>query len=95
MEGCTLYAIPMGLWWEPWGRAITDRLTLLPALEPLLTPASKPSLTSPHGKSQLQGPMAQDIGQSLGQLYILVLQEFRGGPWSRGDPALLPTLNSE
>ncbi|XP_025771138.1 fermitin family homolog 3 [Puma concolor] len=31
------------------------------------------SLTSPHGKPQLQGPVTQSVGQSLGQLHISVL----------------------
>lgn len=38
------------------------------------------SLTGPHGKAQLQGPVAQGVGQSLGQLDILVLKEPRADP---------------
>lgn len=75
-EGRTFRVIPKGLWWEPWERAVT----LLPG--PSL-PSAQPlrcSLTGPHGKPQLQGPVAQGIGQSLGQLYISVLKEPRGGP---------------
>lgn len=38
------------------------------------------SLTGPHGKAQLQGPMTQGVGQGLGQLYISVLKEPSGDP---------------
>ena len=96
MAGMYLLCCPTGLWWEPQGKAITDLLTPLPGLQalrsskhqapstklqaPLRAQPLRRSLTGPHGKAQLQGPMAQGVGQGLGQLYISVLKEPSGDP---------------
>lgn len=82
-EECVLCAPPTGPQWKPWGWG-----QLWKGSHCSLAAACRPALTSSHGKPQLQGPMAQGIGQSLGQLHISVLKEPRGGPWS------LLTLNS-
>lgn len=80
--------LPQGAVEAAEGGGVAERLTFLSGLKPQ---PPRPLLTSSHGKPQLQGPMAQGIGQSLGQLHVSVLFPGSGGPSTPRPCCFLPS----